>query len=67
MSNSSWSHSAQQRVPECTHEPAITFLSLNVSVGTASSSVSSLVFDQGMLYDINLPAVPVLHELLTAA
>lgn len=69
MPNSSLSHLAQQRLHECTHDLATSAVSLNVSVfgGTVSSSASPFIFDVEMVYDINLPAVPVLQELLTAA
>lgn len=67
--NSSLSHLAQQKLHECTHDLNASALSLNVSVFGAivSSSVPSFFFDVEMVYDINLPAVPVLQELLTAA
>lgn len=69
MPNSSLSHLAQQRLHERTHDLTASAVSLNVSVfgGTVSSSVPPFVFDLEMVYDINLPAVPLLQELLTAA
>lgn len=69
MPNSGLSHLTRQRWHECIHDLTALAVSLNVSAfgGTVSSSVSPSVFDLKMVYDINLPAVPVLQKLLTAA
>lgn len=69
MPNSTLSHLAQQRLHEHTHDLTASAVSLNVCLfsGTVSSSVSPFIFDVEMVYDINLPAVPVLQESLTAA